>query len=117
MVVRLANERGKAPALTEFGEGGTEARDPQWFTRLAQAIEADPLARQVTYMLTWANFGGTKRAYVPYQGHVLLPDFVEYHQNPYTLFAADLRGCTPRAPPLSGTPRSCTSRPPRTDSA
>ncbi|WP_327345161.1 glycosyl hydrolase [Streptomyces europaeiscabiei] len=92
MVVRLANERGKAPALTEFGEGGTEARDPQWFTRLAQAIEADPLARQVTYMLTWANFGGTKRAYVPYPGHVLLPDFVKYHQDPYTLFAADLRG-------------------------
>ncbi|WP_109006002.1 glycosyl hydrolase [Streptomyces rishiriensis] len=92
MVVRLANERGKAPALTEFGEGGTEVRDPQWFTRLSQALEADPLARQVTYMLTWANFGGAKRAYVPYPGHVLLPDFVKYHQDPYTLFAADLRG-------------------------
>lgn len=92
MVVRLANERGKAPALTEFGEGGTEVRDLQWFTRLSQAIEADPLARQATYMLTWANFGGVKRAYVPYPGHVLLPDFVKYHQDPYTLFAADLRG-------------------------
>ncbi|MET9914076.1 glycosyl hydrolase [Streptomyces sp. NPDC006476] len=92
MVVRLANERGKAPAFTEFGEGGTEVRNLQWFTQLLQAVEADPLARQVTYMLTWANFGGTKRAYVPYPGHVLLPDFVRYHQDPYTLFAADLRG-------------------------
>ncbi|WP_055525272.1 glycosyl hydrolase [Streptomyces graminilatus] len=91
MVVRLANERGKAPALTEFGEGGgTEIRDERWFTHLAQAIEADPLARQVTYMLTWANFGGTKRAYVPYPGHALLPDFAGYHQDPYTLFAADI---------------------------
>lgn len=92
MVVRLANERGKVPAFTEFGESGTEVRDPQWFTQLLQAVKADPVARQMTYMLTWANFGGTKRAYVPYPGHVLLPDFVKYHQDPYTLFAADLRG-------------------------
>ena len=56
------------------------------------AIKADQLARQVTYMLTWANFGGTSRAYVPYPGHALLPDFVAYYQDPYTLFAGDLRG-------------------------
>ncbi|WP_128375689.1 glycosyl hydrolase [Streptomyces cavernae] len=92
MVVRLANERGKVPAFTEFGESGTEVRNPQWFTQLLQAVKADPQARQVTYMPTWANFGGTKRAYVPYPGHALLPDFVAFHQDPYTLFAADLRG-------------------------
>jgi mannan endo-1,4-beta-mannosidase len=92
MVVRLAHERGKVPAYSEFGESGTEGRDPQWFTQLLGALKADPLARQVTYMLTWANFGGTNRAYVPYPGHALLPDFVKYHQDPYTLFAADLRG-------------------------
>ncbi|MEH0626206.1 glycosyl hydrolase [Streptomyces stelliscabiei] len=92
MVVRLADERDKVPALTEFGESGTEVRDPQWFTRLLRAVEADPLARRVTYMPTWANFGGTKRAYVPYPGHALLPDFVRFHQDPYTLFASDLRG-------------------------
>ncbi len=92
MVVRLANERGKAPAFTEFGESGPESRNPKWFTQLLRAVQADPLARQVTHMLTWANFGGTTRAYVPYPGHALLPDFVTYHQDPYTLFAADLRG-------------------------
>ncbi|WP_371662369.1 glycosyl hydrolase [Streptomyces sp. NBC_00280] len=92
MVVRTANERGKAPALTEFGESGPESRNPKWFTQLLEAVQADPLARQVTHMLTWANFGGTTRAYVPYPGHALLPDFVKYHQDPYTLFAADLRG-------------------------
>ena len=92
MVVRLANERGKVPAFTEFGESGTEVRDPQWFTRLLGALKADPLARQVTYMATWANFGGTRRAYVPYPGHALLPDFAAFHRDPHTLFAADLRG-------------------------
>ncbi|MGW2638822.1 carbohydrate binding domain-containing protein, partial [Streptomyces sp. NPDC001348] len=90
--VRLANERGKVPAFTEFGESGTDVRNPQWFTQLSQAMQGDPLARQMTYMLTWANFGGTKRAYVPYPGHPLLPDFVKFYQDSYTLFAADLRG-------------------------
>lgn len=105
MVVRLANERGKVPALTEFGESGTEVRDPQWFTQLLRSVRADPLARQVTYMLTWANFGGTKRAYVPYPGHTLLPDFVKYHQDPYTLFAADLRGvCSARTVAVRNAP-------------
>ncbi|MER5717236.1 glycosyl hydrolase [Streptomyces sp. NPDC002132] len=89
-VVRLANERGKVPAYSEFGESGTENRDPDWFTRLLAAVKADPLARQATFMLTWANFGGADRAYVPYPGRPLLPDFVEYHQDPYTVFAADL---------------------------
>ncbi|MFC8434158.1 glycosyl hydrolase [Streptomyces sp. NPDC057253] len=92
MVVRLANERGKAPALSEFGESGTEGRDVKWFTRLSAAVEADPLARQATYMLTWANFGGTNRAYVPYPGHPLWADFVSYYEDPYTVFADDLRG-------------------------
>ncbi|WP_055716819.1 glycosyl hydrolase [Streptomyces torulosus] len=92
MVVRLATERDKVPAFTEFGESGTEVRDPQWFTHLLGALKADPLARQVTYMATWANFGGTRRAYVPYPGHALLPDFTAFHRDPHTLFAADLRG-------------------------
>ncbi|MFE0677352.1 glycosyl hydrolase [Streptomyces sp. NPDC058867] len=92
MVVEQANERGKAVAFTEFGESGTEGRNPQWFTQLLAAIEADPLARQVTSMLTWANFGGSTRAYVPYTGHTMLPDFVDFHADPYSVFAKDLSG-------------------------
>ncbi len=98
MVVRLADERGKVPAYTEFGESGPEGTDPQWFTKLLGAIKADPLARRVTYMLTWANFGGTSRAYVPYPAHdgapahVLLPDFVAFANDPYSVFASGVRG-------------------------
>ncbi|MGC0334389.1 mannan endo-1,4-beta-mannosidase [Streptomyces sp. SAI-170] len=92
MVVRLAEEKGKVPAYTEFGESGEEGRDPQWFTKLLGAIEADPLARRVTYMETWANFGGSTRSYVPTPGHALHADFVRYAQDPYTVFASDLRG-------------------------
>jgi mannan endo-1,4-beta-mannosidase len=92
MVVRLAEEKGKVPAYTEFGESGEEGRNPRWFTKLLGAIEADPLARRVTYMQTWANFGGGNRAYVPIPGHALHADFVRYAQDPYTVFAGDLRG-------------------------
>ncbi|THV23523.1 alpha-mannosidase [Glycomyces paridis] len=92
MVVDLAAERGKVPAFTEFGESGEEGRNPQWFTDLLGAIKGDPGANQVTHMLTWANFGGNNRAYVPFPGHVMEADFVAYHDDPYSLFTSDLEG-------------------------
>ncbi|MEU3255186.1 glycosyl hydrolase [Streptomyces sp. NPDC006997] len=92
MVVRLAEEKGKVPAYTEFGESGEEGRDPRWFTKLLDAVKADPLARRVTYLQTWANFGGDTRQYVPVPGHVLHADFVQFARDPYTVFAGDLRG-------------------------
>jgi mannan endo-1,4-beta-mannosidase len=92
MVVNLAAERGKVPAFTEFGESGEEGRNLTWFTDLLGAIEADPDAKQVTHMLTWANFGGDNRAYVPFPGHALEPDFVDFHADPYSLFTSDLEG-------------------------
>ncbi len=92
MVVNLAEERGKIPAFTEFGESGEEGRDLTWFTDLLAALKADPAASRVSHMLTWANFGGTNRAYVPFPGHAMEPDFVAYHEDPYSLFASDLDG-------------------------
>ncbi|MDN3241691.1 glycosyl hydrolase [Glycomyces tritici] len=92
MVVGLAEERGKVPAFTEFGESGEEGRNLDWFTDLLGALKADPAASRVSHMLTWANFGGTNRAYVPFPGHALEPDFVEFYEDPYSLFASDLDG-------------------------
>ncbi|MET7280088.1 glycosyl hydrolase [Kribbella sp. NPDC005582] len=98
MVVRLADQRGKVAAYTEFGESGPEGGDPQWFTKLLGALEADPLARRVSFMLTWANFGGTNRAYVPYPAHdgvpahVMLPDFTAFANDPYSVFASGVHG-------------------------
>jgi len=92
MIVQLADERGKVPAFTEFGESGEEGRDLTWFTDLLDALKADPDASRVSHMLTWANFGGTNRAYVPFPGHAMAPDFVEFHEDPFSLFASDLDG-------------------------
>jgi mannan endo-1,4-beta-mannosidase len=92
MVVGLADERGKVPAFTEFGESGDEGRNLTWFTDLLGALKADPDASRVSHMLTWANFGGNNRAYVPFPGHAMEPDFVAYYEDPYSLFASDLEG-------------------------
>ncbi|MFG3341102.1 glycosyl hydrolase [Glycomyces sp. NPDC048151] len=92
MVVDLAADRGKVPAFTEFGESGEEGRNLAWFTDLLGALKADPGASRVSHMLTWANFGGNNRAYVPFPGHAMEPDFVSYYEDPYSLFASDLEG-------------------------
>ncbi|MGC0239591.1 carbohydrate binding domain-containing protein [Arthrobacter sp. SD76] len=47
-------------------------------------------------MLTWANFGGANRAYVPYPAiganppHALWQNFVAYYNDPYSIFASNL---------------------------
>lgn len=98
MVAELADERGKVPALTEFGPAVDDLADPAWFTRLLSAIDSDPLARRTTYMLTWANFGGAGRVYVPHPAvdsraaHPLLADFRAFHDDPRSVFAAELTG-------------------------
>lgn len=98
MVVELADRHGKVPAYTEFGEYGEESRNLTWFTDLLAAITADPVAKRIAYMQTWANFGGTHRAYVPFPAHEgrgahpMLPDFRRYAEDPRTLFADDVIG-------------------------
>lgn len=98
MVVELADGRGKVPAYSEFGEYGEENQNLTWFTDLLAAISADPVAKRISYMQTWANWGGTDRAYVPFsahdgrRAHAMLPDFRRYAEDPYTLFASDVSG-------------------------
>jgi mannan endo-1,4-beta-mannosidase len=98
MIVELADRHKKVPAYTEFGEYGEESRNRTWFTELLAAITADPVAKRIAYMQTWANFGGTHRAYVPFPAHggrgahPLLADFRRFAEDPRTLFADDVAG-------------------------
>lgn len=96
MIARLADARGKISAFTEFGitngvQPDGQNQNPTWYTDVLAAIETDPDASRSAYMLTWANFGGTTTPYTPTDGE-MLPDFQAYHDDPYTLFAADLTG-------------------------
>lgn len=93
MISRVAQERGKVSAFTEFGRNGDRTIRPSgnksldYFTDLIEAIHADPDASQIAYMLTWANFGGGQ-IYVPPAGHEMAGDFAAFASR--TLFAQDL---------------------------
>ncbi len=83
VVSRLADSRGKIAALTEFGRNGAATlkpsgnSDPEFFTDLLDAVEADPDARRIAYLMTWANWG-EEQFYVPYPGHEMADDFEEF---------------------------------------
>lgn len=97
MISDLADEHGKAVALTEFGrsgerafnESGTGDLDTAFFSELADAIaERVP---SVAYMMTWANFGGTGanfQAYTPWKGSDAEADFVKFANSNANLMAS-----------------------------
>ncbi|GAB7189460.1 hypothetical protein NUM3379_01660 [Kineococcus sp. NUM-3379] len=105
MVADLAEQRGKIPAFTEFGIAGPMkvSGNPNltWFTDLLDAIEADPKARQATYMQTWANFG-LEQFFVPYPAsaaapeHEMFQNFKAYEEDPYSYFADEVQGAFTR---------------------
>lgn len=104
MVVELAQEKGKVAALTEFGYSHVGMNQTgntlDWYTKVLNAIKEDEKARQISYMLTWANFGWPDNMYVPYKDitgnlggdHELLPDFQRFEQDAFTAFRNDIKG-------------------------
>ena len=100
MIADLADARGKVSAFTEFGVSngvGTSGSTPeQWFTKVLNAIKADPRASRSAYMETWANFDAGQH-FVPVPGDALLEDFQAYAADPFTYFAGDVTGAFDRA--------------------
>ncbi|MFJ6672066.1 glycoside hydrolase family 26 protein [Actinosynnema sp. NPDC091369] len=69
MIARIAQQRGKVSAFTEYGVSGALKPNGQngnldWFTTLFDAIKADPWANRSAFMLTWVNFG-TEQFFLP----------------------------------------------------
>lgn len=100
LISRLADDKGKVAAFTEFGYSNvkpTGTADLQFFTKLIAKLQSDPDAKRMAYMLTWANFGYNS-IFVPYHNsvqygdHELLPDFQAYYQDDYTYFDRELNG-------------------------
>lgn len=104
MISLLADSKGKIAAFSEFGYSPqgmktTGNGDLDWFTGLMDAIKADPDARRISYMQTWANFALNGNLFVPYKDapndlgdHELLPDFIKYYNDPYTSFLNEVEG-------------------------
>lgn len=100
MLSKLAQEHGKVAALTEFGISGAlkpNGQNPEvnWYTKVLNALKADPDARRMAWMLTWTNYG-TDQFFVPYPAtgalaeHEMLPDFRAFAADDFTVFASGL---------------------------
>ena len=106
MISKTADAHDKIAAFTEFGRNGDRTIQPtgnkslNYFTDLIHGIEANPDARRIAYMLTWANFGNGQ-IYVPnaaytdangvqHPANQMLPDFQAFYADPYTAFARDI---------------------------
>ncbi|UOY92013.1 Ig-like domain-containing protein [Ectobacillus sp. JY-23] len=104
MIARLADTKGKIATFSEFGYSPqgmktTGNGDLEWFTKVMNAIKADPDAKRISYMQTWANFGLNGNLFVPYKNapnglgdHELLADFIKYYNDPYTSFLNEVSG-------------------------
>ncbi|MDQ0090300.1 mannan endo-1,4-beta-mannosidase [Paenibacillus anaericanus] len=103
MISKLADRKGKIATLSEYGYSAagmktTGNNEKEWFTKILKAIQNDPDARKIAYMLTWANFGEGNNLYVPYHNaatlgdHELLPDFINFYKDPYSAFASEVKG-------------------------
>jgi mannan endo-1,4-beta-mannosidase len=84
MIVNESEARGKVAALSETGLEAVI--DADWFTRvILNPIKGDPIARRIGYVLVWRNQSDTYH-FAPYADHKAEKDFIEFFEDPYTLF-------------------------------
>jgi mannan endo-1,4-beta-mannosidase len=82
----------KANRLAAFTETGLESiPNPTWWTEtLLKALKAEKM--KLSYVLVWRNdIRSSTHYYAPYPGHTSVPDFLNFYNDPYTLFEKDLK--------------------------
>ncbi len=92
-MVEEAEKRGKIPVFSETGDETVQTED--WYTgKLLQAIQKEPAARRIAYVLVWRNANESvdreDHYYVPYPGHPAAEDFIRFRNDPSILFEDDL---------------------------
>jgi len=85
-----AYKKGKLAAFTETGLESIP--DTKWWTEtLLKVMKKDNM--QLCYVLVWRNDSrSATHFYAPFPGQVSVPDFIEFYNDPYTLFENDLKG-------------------------
>jgi len=82
---KLAAEKNKIPALTEFGYGSLP--DSTWWTKVLLPSIGN---HKIAYALAWRNAGrsaqGRYEYYVPFKGEPSAGDFYNFYKNERTLF-------------------------------
>src|SRR5690606_22293384 len=82
----------KAGKLAAFTETGLESiPNPTWWTEtLLKVMRTGDM--RLCYVLVWRNDSRSPtHYYAPHPGHPSVPDFLEFHSDPYTLFENDLK--------------------------
>ncbi len=104
LMARMADARGKIPAIAEIGIRAPDIEagkfDNRWYRKLLESLKSDPEAREVTYLLVWRNApngvdGGKPHYWVPTttaadEQRGTLEDFRAFYRDDYTLFNDDL---------------------------
>jgi len=87
IVTTVAKEKGKIAAVTEAG--GKIAQNPDWWTTtLLETLRPFELS----YVLVWRNPAQKpQEAFAPYKGHPSSARFVEFYNDPKTLFLKDIQ--------------------------
>jgi len=93
-VSKIAQQKNKVAALTEGGQE-TVSDDGFWTDIVLDAIMADEDARRISYFLVWRNANKANENidhfYAPYKGHKSEANFIEFYNNPITLFEDQLK--------------------------
>lgn len=78
--------------MAAFTETGLESiPNTTWWTEtLLKAIKAEKM--KLSYVLVWRNdIRSPTHYYAPYPGHPSVPDFLNFYNDPYTLFEKELK--------------------------
>lgn len=89
IVSDFAKKRGKLAAFTETGLESIP--NTTWYTEtLLRSLKTEGL--QLSYVLVWRNdVKSLTHYYAPFPGHVSVPDFLKFFNDPFTLFEKDLK--------------------------
>ena len=89
IVSDYAKKAGKLAAFTETGLESIADRD--WWTASLLSTLKKPGLR-LSYVLVWRNdTNSPTHYYAPFPGHPSVPSFMEFYNDPYTLFEKDLK--------------------------
>lgn len=88
IVSDFAKKNGKLAAFTETGLESVPNKN--WWTEVLLNVMRNP-GLELTYVLVWRNdTRSPTHYYAPFPGHVSVPDFIRFYNDPYTLFEKDL---------------------------
>ena len=88
IINNFAAQNNKLAAFTETGL--ESVADSTWYTAsLLKTLQQEHL--KLAYVLVWRDDSkSATHFYAPFPGHASVPDFIQFYNDPYTLFENDL---------------------------